>query len=692
MNLKKVVKMQSESGNDVKQYNLTAGKSLPEWLDERKRRTLLKKDEELRRRLELLQDFDMPAVSSQVQISEDGDYILATGTYKPRIKCFDVTQLGLKFERCFDAEAVKFEILSEDYSKVVFLQCDRYLELHAQFGKYYRFRVPKFGRDLAYNHSNCDLYVVGAGSDVHRFNLEQGRFLNPFTTQSLGLNVCQVNPEHQLFVCGSTEGHVEAWDPRSRQKAASLDCAFSLIQGDHLENAEQIPQVKSLAFRDGLNMGVGTSTGHILLYDIRSNKPLLIKDHLYGIPIKKLIFHATQDQVISLDAKTVKIWDRQTGKAFTSIESEAAELNDICAYPSSGLIFMANEQPKMQVHYIPALGPAPRWCSFLDNITEEIDESRVSSVYDDYKFVTKNELSDLGLEHLVGSSLLRAYMHGFFMDARLYKKAQSVAQPYTLDKFMNDKISKKMAEERSKRVEIKSNLPKTNKELFLKLKDHQESGVAKKKQKEMASNLLADDRFSAVFNDDRFQVDKNDEAFRLLNPVLSKLDSDAVKKLEDKYSANVEMESEDDGEESEDNFVDESEESSDDDHTWTEKVKEAHKNLRVEAAIQKRMERDEKTVAKIAKTMKFTEVDQDAMKKVKKNKKSLAERLDEESEFLERPDGHQMVFKEKKSKKQLMKEQQEREHRQERQELRRSASSIKKDRIKPKFWKGKRII
>ena len=84
-----------QSGTDVKQYNLTAGKSLPDWLDERKRRTLLKRDVELRKRLELLQDFDMPSVSNNVKISKDGDYILATGTYKPRIKCYDVTQLGL---------------------------------------------------------------------------------------------------------------------------------------------------------------------------------------------------------------------------------------------------------------------------------------------------------------------------------------------------------------------------------------------------------------------------------------------------------------------------------------------------------------------------------------------------------------------------------------------------------------------
>ena len=126
--------------------------------------------------------------------------------------------------------------------------------------------------------------------------------------------------------------------------------------GDHLEGNDQVPQISSLAFRDGLNMAVGTSTGHILLYDIRSSRPLLIKDHFYGIPIKKLLFHSTLDQVISLDAKSVKIWDRATGKPYTSIESETAELNDICAYEGSGLIFMANEQPKMQVHYIPSLG------------------------------------------------------------------------------------------------------------------------------------------------------------------------------------------------------------------------------------------------------------------------------------------------------------------------------------------------
>jgi ribosome biogenesis protein ENP2 len=40
------------------------------------------------------------------------------------------------------------------------------------------------------------------------------------------------------------------------------------------------------------------------------------------------------------------------GKPFTAIEP-GTELNDFCAFPDSGLLFMANEAPKMLAYYIP---------------------------------------------------------------------------------------------------------------------------------------------------------------------------------------------------------------------------------------------------------------------------------------------------------------------------------------------------
>ena len=55
----------------------------------------------------------------------------------------------------------------------------------------------------------------------------------------------------------------------------------------------------------------------------------------------------------------------------------------------------ANEGIQMTTYFIPQLGPAPRWCSFLENITEELEDSATGprSVYEDYKFVSRAELA-----------------------------------------------------------------------------------------------------------------------------------------------------------------------------------------------------------------------------------------------------------------------------------------------------------
>jgi hypothetical protein len=61
----------------------------------------------------------------------------------------------------------------------------------------------------------------------------------------------------------------------------------------------------------------------------------------------------------------------------------------------------------------------PNRCSFLDSLTEELEETQRNEVYEDYKFVTREELHAAGLEGLVGTNMLKAYMHGFFVDAQV---------------------------------------------------------------------------------------------------------------------------------------------------------------------------------------------------------------------------------------------------------------------------------
>lgn len=235
--------------------------------------------------------------------------------------------------------------------------------------------------------------------------MERGQFLQPYETDASCLNACEVNPEHNLLVVGTKEGTVEAWDPRTKQRCATLDVAIKL------PGVKEFPSVTSLKYRNGLHMGVGTASGHVLLYDIRARQPLLVKNHLNNLPIKRLAFNPTQNAVYSLDEATLKLWDEQTGKQIAYVESTTS-FNDFCTIPDTGMFFLAQEDVKMLTYYVPAMGPAPRWCSFLDNLTEEIESEVVENVFDDYQFITQKELAELGLEHLIGTNLLKGYMHG----------------------------------------------------------------------------------------------------------------------------------------------------------------------------------------------------------------------------------------------------------------------------------------
>ncbi|GLV38829.1 lethal (2) 34Fd [Carabus blaptoides fortunei] len=686
--------MQVSEPNNVKIYNLSAGKSLPEWLSERKRRALLKKNVDIRRRIELIQDFDMPGLSTSIKVSRDGQYIIATGIYKPRVKCFDVNNLSLKFERCFDSEVVTFEVLSDDYSKLVFLHCDRYVEFHAAHGRYYRLRIPRFGRDMQYHYPTCDLYVVGASSDIYRLNLERGQFLVPFTSTASSINKCTINPVHNLLVCGTQEGRVEAWDPRTKGKVATLDCAFSCVSEN--KELEGFPSITALKFQAGLTLGVGTATGQVLLYDIRSNKPFYTKDHMYGLPIKNVEFHYQQDLIYSMDSSVVKIWDKNSGKLYTSIEA-TSDYNSLCIVPNTGMFFLATESTKMQTYYIPSLGPAPKWAGFLDTLTEELEESNTETVYDDYKFVTKPELEGLGLEHLLGTKLLRAYMHGYFVDIRLYKKAKSIAEPFAFEDYRKKKIREKIEEQRVNRVQV-NKLPKVNRDLALKLMNDQLK-VDKKKQKK-ANDLLADNRFKALFENPDFEVDKSADEYRLLNPVLERLDKSKKKQLEKQLAKQEEMEIDEELEgknSSEESSSDEdNESSSDDDRTWTKEVKKQHKIINRERREREEQETAAEEEEKTNKKLKFVEFqdgdDVNGIKGIRRraNKTSLGDRLKNEDssvKLLGSVGNREMTFSTRKDHRERMIEERNKRHREERRQVIRPITSIHRG---IKSWRGKK--
>jgi ribosome biogenesis protein ENP2 len=555
----------------------STARELPEWLI-RKRKRSLKTDPEFANRIELLQDFAFPEASSCVRVSEDGNWVMSTGTYKPQIHTHYLPDLALSFARHTDCLNLKFVILSQDISKSLHLQTDRYIEFHKQGGLHHKLRIPRYGRDLVYNRREAEALIPAVGvtgdgaGEVYRLNLELGRFMKPYEVDvggddlltpgasSLqgGINTGAVNTaavaeeSHNLLAFGTSIGTVEFWDPRVSASIGILGLPSSIIHAER-------PEVTALQFqKGGMIFAAGDSTGMTYLYDMRSPSPIQKKDHGNGFPIKNLVFlessvsfraQTPESKILTADKKSVKIWDRNTAKNWAWVEPEV-ELNHVEWCPDSGMLLTANEGRQQHAFFIPQLGPAPKWCSFLDNVVEELAEdtkdphafstSTTGAVFNNFKFLTLPQLQVLSIDHLIGnSSLLRPYMHGYFVPQKLFEEANTISNPTLWEEQRAKKIQQKIEEQRESRIRGRKKIKvRQNKQLAERIMEQDEKNERRKAKRALAKGndkeiqntieeteqaprktLLSDSRFAAMFEDGDYQIDENSKEFAALNPV-----------------------------------------------------------------------------------------------------------------------------------------------------------------------------
>jgi ribosome biogenesis protein ENP2 len=229
----------------------------------------------------------------------------------------------------------------------------------------------------------------------------------------------------------------------------------------------------------------------------------------------------------------------------------------------------ANESSQMTTYHIPQLGPAPRWCSFLENITEELEDSAsgARTIYEDYKFVSRAELAtyvwtlgflplawhanrrfplscSLGLGHLIGTPALKPYMHGYFISLKLYDAARVIANPFVYEehraKMIQEKLDK-LAEGRirTRKDQVKVRVNKALAEKIAREEEREKKREERKRKKALEedsndaaamdvdeapapvkekTSLLSDARFAALFEDPDFEVDEESREYALLNP------------------------------------------------------------------------------------------------------------------------------------------------------------------------------
>ncbi len=487
--------------NGIKIYNLSAGKTLPQFLEEaNKRKKGLKYDNDFRRRIELIQDFDFPIASTQVQMTPDQFFIIASGLYPPQIKIFETSQLSLKCMRGMDSEIVKFSILAEDYTKLAFACADRTIELHAQYGKHYKTRIPKFPRDMVYNSTNCDLIIASSSPEIYRLNLEEGRFLNSFPSSSSSNNVVNYNKSLNLLMNGGSEGLLELWDYRQREKVSATRFLSPITC---LSVSEDSP----------LKYAVGSSKGLVKIFDLRYEKSIIEFQHQYKEPINTIIFHDTSRNLLSADKKILKIHNQDSGRIFTNIEPKE-EINSVELARNSGLIFIGTEGVRIGTFFIPALDSAPKWCHYIENVTEELEEEFIDKIYDEFKFVSLEDLEKLNATNLIGSKYLKKYMHGYLLHTKLYQKLELINDPFAYEKYRKELVRNKLEDKRKNRILGVSKKAKVNEE-FLKKIDQKK---LKKKTVDIQKEVVDSERFNVMFQDPRYKIDEKSEEYLRNNP------------------------------------------------------------------------------------------------------------------------------------------------------------------------------
>jgi ribosome biogenesis protein ENP2 len=453
----------------------------------------------------ILKDFSVKGASSTVSVSEDGNFLLVTGGYPPEASIFDVSALSVKVVRRLTHAIIEGCFLSEDYRKAAFLCTDRYIEFHAQYGKHHHIRLPKFGRSMQYDRATAELFVASSGDSVYRVDLQDGVLVSPLVSRQDGsehTSLCLAPCGLPLLIAGLDNGVIECWDTREDSKPI----ASHTVSSDGNE-------VRRIAIsRDSMQIACGLDNGVVRGYDIRSSHVLFERDHRNDFPVVGL-HYVSRSVLASADHRSVKIWDitDSSSSVVAFVESED-KLNGLTFWPDSGLFFTPCEGAKVGTHFVPEVGPAPRWCSYLDTLTHEPSlDATPGQPAGDHLFVTREQLQALGAEKLIGTSVVQAYMHGFWIDRKVHAKLRDVAEPFHYEKYQQEKIRTELENSRPMRMPVRV-VPTTSKKLINERLQQElvekMNQIDSKKSNVAASNILEDARFAKLWSNVDFEVEE----------------------------------------------------------------------------------------------------------------------------------------------------------------------------------------
>jgi ribosome biogenesis protein ENP2 len=364
-----------------------------------------------------------PVSCQRIKLSQDTQFLIASGLYYPQIHCYEIAQRSNKFKRYFSSQVLNFQILTTDFSKIVFLCADRSLSVHARNGLHFRTFIPVEGRDITYIPCYNDVIVVGSTPTMHRFNMVSGRILAPLSTKANSINSCDYSVHTGLLGCAGAGGIFECHDFRKRGCLRFIDVCSKLGIPE-----EQLTTFKF--FDNGMKIVIGTMSGKILIYDIRSPRRLNPGQHSHSSNIVDIIVpiqqNSTRTQIISSDSNTIKAWeiDGPSPLLTANLPKHAGAINQLCMLPKSHTIILATESPYILSFPLKSLN--------LAHDSDSFNQGAIGYKQSCHFLINRKKIYKLGLNQYIGTRMVKSFEDSYFITKRLYHSALSLTKGRTV--------------------------------------------------------------------------------------------------------------------------------------------------------------------------------------------------------------------------------------------------------------------
>ena len=295
--------------------------------------------ETLFKEVKSLNDLNFSVACNDIAISPNGKKLIASGIYKPTLKLFDLKNTVMKFERHLVSDPIKNLFLEDNGEKFAILRNDKTIEFHIKGGLHEKIKTVNQPHDIILNKFASELYIGGNYNEINRFNLEQGRFLKSIPCN--GATRFSFSEVHTLF--GTIfKNNLRFIDPKTKTDVFSKNYEEEIISISQDET--------------GLKYVLGTESGQLLEYDLRSPKVLR---SLQFENFLSEIFYSGKNILASTVKKIYLVKENDMKYIETNSINPGFLINTFCS--NGGVVFVGGEAVQIKTFVCEDLGKIPDW-------------------------------------------------------------------------------------------------------------------------------------------------------------------------------------------------------------------------------------------------------------------------------------------------------------------------------------------